>query len=245
VSDRLIPTVRTIVTLRDYARAVVRAWHKVGEGVPDKASVAVLWAQYMIETGGRDSWGWNIGNTKEIPNDGINYHALRGVWEGATPAEAARLIASGEAVADPSPDHARAVGVGRASVIYQPPHPATWFSSFESLDQAMEHHLVFLARRFAPAWPAVLAGDPSKFAHALRARGYFTASAEAYAAGMRRPYENFLMSSGYEDALAALEADATPTLPAMENPPSEPEPIEQATIHAMPDMLDAWRRRDE
>lgn len=230
MTDHLVPTIRTVVSLRDYARAVVRAWHKVGDGIPEKSSVAVLWAQYMIETGGRDSWGWNIGNTKEIPNDGVNYHALRGVWEGVTPAHAAQLIASGQAVADASADHAKAVGPGRVSIIFQPPHPATWFSSFDSLDQAMEHHLVFLARRFAPAWPAVLAGDPRKFAQALKARGYFTASAEAYAAGMERPFATFMSATGYEEATEQIERDNTPTQPAL---PSEEETGSGPIVHVL------------
>lgn len=238
MTDKLVPTIRTVVTMPMYARAVVQAWHAVGDGVPDKATVAVLWAQYMIETGGRESWGWNIGNTKEIPNDGIDYQALRGVWEGVSPAQAESLIASGQAVADPSADHAKAVGTGRVSVIFQPPHPATWFSSFMSLDQAMEHHLVFLARRFAPAWPAVLSGDYVKFATVLGARGYFTASPVAYAAGMRAPFSAFMMATAYDDAIAALEQDSIPTEPELPNPASSPTIMVEPVEHMFPKAHD-------
>lgn len=222
MTDRLVPTIRTVVARREYIRAVILGWHVVGEGAPEKSSVGVLWSQYMIETGGRDAWGWNIGNSKEVPNDGINYHALRGVWEGVTPAEATRLIGSGQALPDPSLDHAKAVGPGMVSVIFQPPHPATWFSSFESLDQAMTHHLRFLARRFATAWPAVLAGDPRKFAEALKARGYFTASAKSYADGMQRSFLPFMMSTDYEDVVASIAQNDVATLPEIPNPASEP-----------------------
>lgn len=220
MTDHLVPAVRTHVTLDGYARAAVKAWRIVGEGVPAKASIAVLWAQYMIETGNRDAWGWNIGNTKEVPNDGIDYHALNGVWEGASEAEAERLIAAGQATRDPSPEHAHAVGPGKVSVIFAPSHPASWFSDFPSLDAAMEHHLVFLARRFAPAWPAVLGGDYVKFAHVLGARGYFTANPDVYAGGMHSHFDAFMKSTAYEDLIAEL-ATAEPaidlTAPALED----------------------------
>lgn len=234
MTDKLVPTVRTVVSLPMYARAVLRSWHHVGDDKPSKATIAVLWAQYMIETGGRDSWGWNIGNTKEIPNDGINYHALRGVWEGVSPAEAERLISSGQAVADPSADHAKAVGAGRVSVVFQPPHPATWFSSFLTLDDAMAHHLKFLARRFAVAWPAILSGDYVKFAHALKSRGYFTADANSYANGMRAPYFAFMNSPAYDEALAVIIQDDIDTQPDLDNPDSERIPVVNTDIMERP-----------
>jgi hypothetical protein len=218
VPDKLVPTVRTPVTLPMYARAVVRAWHLVGSGLPVKAAVGVLWSQYMIETGGRDSWGYNIGNSKDVRDDGIDYQMLRGVWEGVAPAEAERLIQSGQAVADTNPSHIAAVGANRRAVVFQPPHPATWFSAFPSLDAAMEYHLKFLAlKRYAPAWPAVLLGDVVGFATALRAKGYFTATAQAYAAGMKPHFDAFMRSSAYEEAIAEL---ATPVEP---SPGGEPD----------------------
>jgi hypothetical protein len=58
----LVPTIRTPVSISEYARAVVRAWPVVESGVPSEAAVAVLHAQYMAETGGRACWNWNIGN---------------------------------------------------------------------------------------------------------------------------------------------------------------------------------------
>ena len=227
-----VPITRTVITLRDYARAVLAKW---GGGLrPSKASVAVLWAQYCIETGGANCWNYNIGNVKARAGDGYDFHCLRGVWEGFPVAEAQRLIASGEALADPSKDHAAAIdpkGEGkRISVVFQPPHPQTRFRAFYSLEEAMGDHLALLQKRFASAWGAVLAGDYKAFAAQLKARGYFTASAEAYAAGMRRPYEDFLFSTGYDDALATMAIDSTPTLPAT---PSEETTGSGGIVHVL------------
>lgn len=210
MSDLLVPAVRTVISIDEYARAVLRSWHVIDDSVPCREAVAVLWAQYMMETGGKACWGWNVGNVKAIP--GMPYHELRGVWEGVTPAEAERLISSGQATRDTSAAHQRQVGPHRVSVVFEPPHPATRFVAFASLAQAMEHHLRFLARRYAPAWGSLLAGDVDGFARALRAHGYFTASPEAYAGGMRPAFAAFARSSAYDTARGEL-ADETPTLP--------------------------------
>lgn len=215
MADKLVPTQRTIVTMQGYIGAVARQWPVVAEqspgfDIPSKATCALLYAQYMMETGGRDAYGWNVGNSKEVANDGIDYHALRGVWEGTSPKEAARLIASGQATADPSPDHAKSVGAGRVSVIFAATHPASWFSSFKTLDDGMRYHLKLLAKRFAPAWPAVLTGDCQAFAVALRTKGYFTADAGVYAKGMKRSFNVAMASPAYDAAIAECLARKPP-----------------------------------
>ena len=189
--------VRTTPTLEAYVGAVARAWPAVEPSAPcSREACAVLWAQYMIETGGRACWNWNIGNAK-ASDLGRPWHALRGVWEGVSAAEAARLVAAGEAVYDGNAAHQRAVAP-RTAVVFEPPHPATRFRAFDSLDEAMGEHLSLLRRRFARGWPGVLAGDVVAFARGLRAQGYFTASAEAYAAGMRAPFAAALASGAYD-----------------------------------------------
>lgn len=202
--ELLVPVKRTPVTMPDYVRAVVRHWFRVGTGIPLEKSVAVLWAQYMIETGGRSVWNYNLGNVKHIQGDGHNYQMLNGVWEGVTPMAAVQLIQSGQAVEDTNPSHIKAVGPNRKSVVFKPPHPVTWFRAFASLDEAMAEHLKFLAQRYSKAWPAVLEGDYSDFAFLLKKQGYFTASAEAYAIGMRAPYNELIASSTYEELAASM-----------------------------------------
>jgi hypothetical protein len=223
-----IAAIRTPVTMPTYARAVVGAWPLVETAPPTREAVGVLWAQYSIETGGAACWCWNIGNVKAV--EGQDYCELSGVWEGVTPAEARTLIASGQATADPSPNHAKAVAP-RVSVLFQPPHPATRFRAFSSLDEAMRHHLVLLAqKRYRHAWPAVLAGDVVAFARSLKAHGYFTASAEAYAAGMKPAYAAFCKSGAFAQEAPTLRqfpdaADATP-------PHGQPAPVSMSVADA-------------
>ena len=198
MASKLVATQRTLITLPEYIRAVIRAWSEVSDEPCRHEAVAVLWAQYIIETGGKHCYGWNLGNVKHVDGDGFDYHCLKGVWEGLSQAQAARVIASGEAVSDPSADHQKAVGTNRRSVVFNPPHPATRFRCYPDLDTAMRSHLTLLAKkRYAAAWPAVLKGDYRGFAMSLKQRGYFTASAESYAAGMKRPYEEARASGAF------------------------------------------------
>jgi hypothetical protein len=241
-----VPVVRTVVSMRGFAAAVVRAWPAVSDAPPTREAVGVLWAQHCIETGGAACWHWNIGNVKAPAGDG-DYYCLRGTWEGVSPTEAARLIAVGEAVADPSPNHAKAVGDGKVSVVFVPPHPATRFRAFPSLDEAMHEHLMLLAkRRYASAWPSVLAGDVRAFAHALKAGpdrkegtwdDYYTASAKAYDEGMQPAFRLFVESDAFDEAMRAVSpaADTVPALPV--------EPL--VIVHPVVETVEAAQRRDE
>ena len=210
MAEQLLPVLRTAVTMPDYVRAVVRAWPLVGEGIPLEQSIGVLWAQYMIETGGRACWNWNVGNAKHVKGDGHDYQMLGGVWEGVAPTVAERLVSSGQAVFDANPDHIKAIDRKLVAVVFQPPHATTWFRAFASLDEGMAEHLKLLAKRFSRSWPAVLDGDVGEFAALLKAQGYFTASAEAYAAGMRGPFAALVASSTYEELVTspAVEPEA-------------------------------------
>ena len=215
----LVPTKRTVVSIRDYARAVIKAWRSIENESPRKESVAVLYAQYMIETGGSACWNWNIGNAKHVDGDGHDYIELRGVWEGVHPFVAARLIASGQARADSNPSHIKAVGPKKTPVIFVPPHPATRFIAYESLDEAMVSHLRRLQKRFAPCWPDVLTGNYDSFAHTLKAGrdgiedtadDYFTANANAYARGMAPHFHAFCKSPIFEQELEAIANETIP-----------------------------------
>ncbi len=230
MADTQVPVTRTVITLRDYIRAVVAAWPTISTNPCPKEAPAVLWAQYIAETGGSASWNFNIGNVKWTAGCGLDFMCLRGVWEGVSQAEASRLIASGQAHADASPGHATAVGAGRVSVVFEPPHPATRFRAYPDLATAMASHLALLAKRFAVAWPAVLAGDVDRFASALRSRGYFTASPLAYAGNMRRPFLEAMTSSAWNEATEAMGQDSIVTVPAL--------PDDTEIVHADPSLYD-------
>jgi hypothetical protein len=206
MAEQLMPVKRTAATTADYVRAVLRAWHLVGDGVPSEQSIAVLYAQYIVETGGQSCWNWNFGNVKHVKGDGHDYQMLNGVWEGVTNDVATRLVASGEATLDTNASHHAAVGNGKVSVVFKPPHPATWFRAFATADEGMAEHLKTLAKRFSKAWPAVLAGDHAAFAKLLYEQRYFTASATVYASLMKRPFESLVASSTYEELVATMGA---------------------------------------
>lgn len=90
-----VPARRTPITMPEYARAVLCAWRVLGGELPSVRAVGVLWAQYMVETGGRACWGWNVGNVKAPPGSGHRYHCLDNVWEGVSLEAARKLLASG------------------------------------------------------------------------------------------------------------------------------------------------------
>lgn len=226
--------------MREFAAAIHRAWKTVEPLVPTKGAAAVLWGHVMIETGGTSLWNFNLGNVKWSPGCGCDYHCLRGTWEGVSPSLAASLVAKGEAAYDTNGDHMRAVAP-RVAVVFEPPHPATRFRAYASLADGIARHLRFLKGpeppsspgRYRRAWDAALAGDHSAFAELLHAGGYFTASAKAYADGMRGHVASYLGESAHEDALAEylsiLDAETRPELPA------------EPTILVDEDTLDARR----
>lgn len=197
-----VPLVRTAVAKLDYARALLRAWKAECNVLPTKQAAGVLWSQYMIETGGAACWCWNLGNVKVTQGQvdaGVPYFDLPGTWE----------IINGQ------------------RVVLKEGDPGRRFRAFASLEEGMLEHFRFLRnRRYKASWPSVEEGDCLGFARHLKAAGYFTASAEAYAAGMLQHHRAWMASPVYETAvqelLAAMEADTDPDIQV----PSEPEPFQ-------------------
>lgn len=189
---------RTHVDSKTYARAVLAACRSLGWEPLDKAAAGVLWAQYMIETGGRACWCWNLGNVKVTQGQvdaGASWFDLPGTWE----------IIKGKRVVLPDGD------------------PGRRFRAYESLGDAMVQHLQFLRnKRYERAWPAVLAGDCMAFARLLKAAGYFTASAEDYGGGMLWHHRRWMASPVFDEAersvKAAQEAETVPELPSRRPP---------------------------
>ncbi len=230
---------RTVISMRDYARAVIKAWKAMFGEFPTKKSVAVLYAQYMIETSGRACWNWNIGNAKHVAGDGFDWVALAGVWEGVEPFVASALIAKGDAILDTNEVHQIAVGRSKTSVIFRVGHPASLFRAYPTLDAAMVGHLKLLHGRFGRCWPDVETGDYRGFAHSLKAGpdgkentpdDYFTANAEAYASGMSAHFFNFCNSSMFDSELQEI-------LSTMEAPTLEQIPDDEPTARVdVPEM---------
>lgn len=203
--DPEVPVVRTPLTAREYARALLKAWKGRLGTFPTKAQLGCLYGQFMVETSGTHVWNNNIGNIKEIPNDGLPYMALAGVWE----------IINGKRVELPKT------------------HPGSRFTAFETLDQGADWYLKKLRTRFAASWPAIEKGDPDAFARALKRQGYYTADENVYAGLLRAQWHAWMKSTAYDEAirdlLAALEA---PTLPQVEDAdPDSTKIVDFAVIH--------------
>ena len=121
-----------------------------------RSSALVILAQSAFETGRwRSCWNWNLGNVKRWRGDGFDFYQIR-----------CSEIVNGR------------------EVFYDPPDPTTSFRSFPSLAAGLGSYLGTLEHRFAPAWPAVRAGDAVAFSHALKLAGYYTADEAVYTRGL-------------------------------------------------------------
>jgi flagellar protein FlgJ len=60
-----------------------------------------------------------------------------------------------------------------------------FFRAYRTLDEGAEDYLGLLERRYGTALDAAAAGDPDRFAHALKSRGYFTGDETDYANTLR------------------------------------------------------------
>lgn len=87
------------------------------------------------------------------------------------------------------------------------------FKAYPSLEAGVEDYLKLLRSRYGFCWPAIVAGDMPAFAHALKARGYYTAPEQEYAAGLTArfaqmakacPDDSGLLSSAESDAIADM-----------------------------------------
>lgn len=197
-----VPVVRTPFSRRSFARALILAWRRIIGATPTKEAAGVIFAHYRFETGdGGYCWNYNIGNckcTQTMARAGVPYMMLADTWE----------------------------IVGGKKVLFQPPHPATWFRAFESLDEGMTEHFKLLRNeRYASCWPSVEAGDPVAFAYDLKKNGYYTGSEAQYAVGLRAGHGIWMKDPAFDDALADVEAihdaDTQPSLPI----PNEPTPF--------------------
>lgn len=181
----LVPTTKTSYNASQMVAGFIKGWQNVFNEIPKKESVGVIWAQNAIETGSTSSmWNNNIGNVKYSPSknpeddNDVKYMMLSNVWE----------IINGK------------------KVIFQPPHEATWFRAFDTLEDGVGFHLNFLKnKRYKNSWAAVEAGDPVQFAHLLKVAKYYTAPEEDYAKAMKSQFQKFMKDNTFEEVVKALE----------------------------------------
>lgn len=175
-----IPAVRTVASTEEVLYAIASAWLRLG--IKDDMTLSalrVLVAQWALETGwGASMWCYNLGNAKHSNGDGRDWCFFE-CGEELALASANRLQAT-----DPARVVFRAVykrgTTDMASVRFLGEHPYNAFRAYRTLTAGATDYLAMMHKRFAPSWPAVIAGDPARFSHAIRQQGYYTADEGSY-----------------------------------------------------------------
>lgn len=147
-----VAAIKTLVTAPEALIALRDAWVERYGANPSRASLCVLVAHWALETGhGKSCWNYNLGNVKSFQREGDDWCFFR-----------CNEIIKGKVV------------------WFDPDHPACCFMAYPSLPAGAAAYLAKLVKHFAPAWPAVLAGDPAAYSHLLKVNRYYTADETAY-----------------------------------------------------------------
>lgn len=187
-----VARVQTAPTNRVFAAGLIRAWRGIYGDYPTAEQAGVLWGQWMVETGGRACWNWNIGNLKVTPGQvaaGVPWIDLPGTWE----------VINGKRKDLPAGD------------------PGRRFRAFASLAEGMREHFALLReRQFKTSWKHVEAGDPVGFVHALKAGpdgiegtwdDYFTAPVQSYVDLLVTFHKRWLGLEAFDEAMAEVRAE--------------------------------------
>lgn len=171
----LLPTVRTPIRADQVANAVIPVAETLSQ--PSRDWISLLVAQTLVECGadGMHCYGWNIGNKR--PSQGEDYQHLKGAGEELPLAEAERQQKAAPGQVRIVARYTRA-GVPYASVKYDPPHPASRFAAYKTLEAGIAAWLAWYRKR-PTAIDAARIG-PQAFADELYRLKYFTASAAHY-----------------------------------------------------------------
>ncbi len=171
-----LPDLKTVASKEEVLRALWEAWLHCFGVPPKKESIWILLAQTALETGWMASChNWNLGNVKSREGDGFDYcfFACNEILKKA----------AAEAYVAKSPQTAKITTYrkdGTCIIWFYPKHPACRFRAFHTLLEGCIDHISLVHKRFARSWPAVLAGDPAQYAHALKLQGYYTADEASY-----------------------------------------------------------------
>jgi hypothetical protein len=167
---------KTPVAKEELIKALYNAWFHLFNEEPRKESIWCLAAQWALETGwGASMWCYNLGNVKSKDGDGHDYcyFACNEILK--------KSVADAYAAKDPSTAKVTQYrGDGTAIIWFYPKHPGCRFRAFNTLLEGCIDYIALLNKRFTNAWPAVCAGNPAQFVHALKTQGYFTADEFSY-----------------------------------------------------------------
>ena len=216
---------------------------QLGKEQTTRAGTMILLGQMALETGRFEStMNYNFGGVKCSSS-------WKGCWQHFTTTEhvsedeAARYLAT-----VPPGATVERIGVddkGRVILRFSGRHPVNKFRAFETLDDAVQHHVAFLlGKRYRTAVHLAMAGRPDDYAIALRSAGYYTGDAGTYARNVRllaREYDGKMppepakpvpAPERHEDAPVTLAASAAPA-PA-ETPALPPQGVAVAVPPVVP-----------
>jgi hypothetical protein len=188
---RELPSIRTRCSPAELYAALAEAAPEL-----QRKSLLVLLAQWSLETGeGRECRCWNLGNAKGRPDgsDGRSWQYFS--CNEILPAKvAARIVAAApprKSGTSPSAAITSTRPNGDVVIWFYPNHPYACFRAFATLDEGARDYVQMQRIRFASAWPAVLAGDPAAFGHALKLAHYYTADEAGYVGALYRFYQRY------------------------------------------------------
>ena len=161
LQDKLTPC-----TAQEMLDALYVAWVRYFGAPPDNTdALRILLAQWALETGwGKACHNWNIGNVKAAAGGVYNWQYFR-----------CNEVLNGKIV------------------WFDPPNPGCCFRAFSTIEDGVLDHLRLLVQHktFSLAWPAVITGDPVRYAHVLKMAGYYTADEATYAHNVASLFRTF------------------------------------------------------
>jgi len=175
-----LPPKVTPLTYQSVINSMLLVWEQTGTQ-PNRAAVRLATAQIAIESGMRACMNYCISGIKSKPNNGVRCWQYFQTSEFWTADEYEHQAALGPNLIEATDKY----DGNRRKYLVHPKHPACCFRAFETLDDAMLDHLLYLQHNYPEAWDALLKGYAIWFAHGLRQRGYFTAPERDYLAGER------------------------------------------------------------
>lgn len=170
--------VKTPLSIEKLRGPLTEAWAKKFGSEPEPESISLLLAHIGLETGWKSCCNWNLGNVKAIVNGTVDWTFFT-TWE-LVPVKVANAMQA----ARPDVVAILPVNAVHAKVVLKPDHPGCAFRSFDTVEDGIRVYLDTLFRRFTKCWPAVLDGDPERFAALLKSQGYYTAPLVEYQRGM-------------------------------------------------------------
>jgi Mannosyl-glycoprotein endo-beta-N-acetylglucosaminidase len=209
VTARELPAKRTLVSpVEVYMALRLQLEAQLGKEQTTRAGAMILLGQMALETGRFEAtMNYNFGGVKCSAS-------WKGCWQHFTTTEHVEEDVARTYLTTPPPgSKVERVGVddkGRVILRFSGRHPVNKFRAFETLDDAMQHHVAFLlGKRYRNAVHLAMAGRADDYAVALRSAGYYTGDAATYARNVR------LLAREYDGKMPPEPVPA-PTRPADE-----------------------------